>query len=217
MPAVVPREGQCQTGRAELLDSRFRRLIGGEAWGRLRPAIQRRFGKRLQGAAVAIYRGEIVEARISVAGRALAMLCRLIGAPLPLHRDIGVPAVVIVSEDVALAGQRWTRVYHRHRGAPQTIVSAKAFEGPTGLEEHVGGGFGMALTIEAAPDRLAFVSDHYFWMLGKARLRLPAWLCPGRTTVTHRDLGGGVFGFDLELRHPWFGLLLRQSALFRDG
>ena len=206
-----------KNGGAQLHDSRFRRLIGGEAWEQLRPEIRQRFGKRLQGAGVAIYRGEIVETWTSLAGQALALLCRLIGGPLPLYRACGVPAVVIVSEDEQCRGQRWTRVYHRCKGAPQVIVSAKAFAGPTGLEEHVGGGFGMALTIEAAPDRLVFVSDHYFWKCGGRRLPLPAWLSPGRTTVTHRDLGGGTFAFDLELRHGWFGVLVRQNAIFHDG
>ncbi len=202
---------------AELLDSRFRRLIGSAAWAALRPAIRARFGKRLAGADVAIYSGEISETRMSLAGRILAQLCRLIGAPLPLFREIGVAAVVIVSEDEASGGQRWTRVYHRRRGAPQVIVSAKAFAGPTGLEEHIGRGFGMALTVTAAPDRLCFASEHYFWKVGDWRLRLPRWITPGQTTVTHRDLGQNQFVFELELRHRLFGQLIWQSAMFRDG
>lgn len=217
MTGALARIDPAPADSADVHDSRFRRLIGREAWEQLRPAIRHRFSKRLHGVEVAIYRGEIAETRMSRSGRVLAILCRLIGAPLPLYRDASVPAVVIVSEDLDLGGQRWTRVYHRHRGSPQTIVSAKAFAGPTGLEEHIGGGFGMALTIEARPDALLFHSDHYFWKWGGMRLRIPAWLSPGRTTVTHRDLGAGTFAFDLELRHALLGLLVRQHALFRDG
>lgn len=202
---------------AVLHDSRFRRLVGSEAWGELRPAIRARFGKRLEGSTVAIYRGEIIAARMNFAGRLLAQLCRTIGAPLPLWCETGVPAVVIVSEDIATAGQRWTRVYHRHHGAPQAIVSAKAFAGPTGLEEHIGRGFGMALRVMASPDCLIFASEHYFWQLGSLRLRLPRWLTPGQTTVTHRDIGGGEFSFELNLHHPWLGELIHQTALFCDG
>ncbi len=197
-------------------DCRFRRLMPRERWEALEPAIQRRFSKRLRGVEVAIYRGEIVETRISAGGWLLARICRLIGAPLPLHQDRDVPAVVVVSEDEITGGQRWTRIYHRHRGNPQLIVSAKAFGGVTGLEEHVGGGVGMALRVEAEPDRLHFVSDHYFLRIGLLRLRLPAWLAPGRTVVTHRDLGRGRFAFDLDLRHPLLGELVHQHAVFRD-
>lgn len=199
-----------------LYDSRFRCLVSRDGWDRLEPTIQRRFSKRLKGIETAIYRGEIVTTRMSRCGWLVAQLCRIIGAPLPLHRDALVPAAVIVSEDAASGGQRWTRIYHRHRGNPQVIVSAKAFGGTTGLEEHVGGGIGMALRVEAEPDRLHFVSDHYFVRLGRWRMRLPAWLTPGRTVVTHRDLGGGRFAFDLDLSHSWLGELVHQHAIFHD-
>ncbi|MBK6299418.1 MAG: DUF4166 domain-containing protein [Sphingomonadales bacterium] len=56
-----------------------------------------------------------------------------------------------------------------------------------GLEEHVGGGIGMALRVEAARDRLTFTSDHYFVGMGRVRFRLPRWCSPGVTKVTHRD------------------------------
>lgn len=197
-------------------DVRFRRLLPRRDWDRLEPAIQRRFSKRLRGVDCAIYRGEIVETWMSGAGWLLAQLCRLIGAPLPLHHDVAVPAVVVVSEDEVTGGQCWTRIYHRHRGNPQAIVSAKAFGGATGLEEHIGGGVGMALRVDAEADRLHFVSDHYFVRFGRRRLRLPGWLTPGRTVVTHRDLGEGRFAFDLDLTHPWLGPLLHQHAVFRD-
>lgn len=199
-----------------LYDCRFRRLVTRAAWERIEPAIQRRFSKRLRGVEIAVYRGAIVETRMSRMGWLLAQMCRLIGAPLPLYRDAAVPAVVVVSEDAVSGGQRWTRIYHRHRGNPQTVVSAKAFGGATGLEEHVGGGIGMALRVEAEADRLNFVSDHYFVRIAGRRMRLPTWLTPGRTVVTHRDLGGGRFAFDLDLRHPWLGELLHQQAVFRD-
>jgi hypothetical protein len=40
---------------------------------------------------------------------------------------------------------------------------------------------------------------------------------PGDLTVTHSDLGGGTFRFTLEIVHPRFGKLIRQSALFREA
>jgi Domain of unknown function (DUF4166) len=197
-------------------DSRFRQLLARDAWKALEPAIQRRFSKRLKGAEVAVYRGEILETRLSKTGWLLSQFCRLIGAPLPLFREGKVAAVVIVSEDEQTGGQRWTRIYHRRRNNPQVINSAKVFGGSTGLEEHVGGGIGMALRVDAAQDRLTFTSDHYFVGIGKARLGLPRWCSPGVTKVTHRDLGGGRFAFDLEVRHVWFGEVVHQHAVFRD-
>ncbi len=200
----------------EAYDSRFRRLFLRHEWEALAPAIRARFSKRLAGTTVAIYRGTIVETRLSGAGWLLAQLCRAIGAPLPLHRDAQVPAIVIVSEDAASGGQRWTRIYHRQHGDPQVINSAKMFAGPTGIEEHVGGGIGMALRVAAGADRIVFTSDHYFITVGQWRVRLPRWCGPGMTTVTHRDLGGGRFAFDLDVRHALFGELVHQNAVFRD-
>lgn len=200
----------------EAYDCRFRRLIPAADWRALEPAIRARFTKRLRGSCVAVYRGKILETRLSKMGWLLSQLCRLIGAPLPLFRDRNVAAIVIVSEDEGTDGQRWTRIYHRHCNNPQVINSAKAFGGPTGLEEHVGGGIGMALRVEAAWNRLTFTSDHYFVRLGTRRVRLPGWFCPGVTTVTHRDLGGGRFAFDLDVCHHLLGEIVHQHAVFRD-
>lgn len=202
---------------ASLYDARFRRLLPPEDWDRLPPAVQRRFSKRIEGEAVALYRGTVLETRHSFTGRIFAQLCRLIGAPLPLHRDSGVPATVSVSEDCASGGQCWTRVYGRQRGFPQVIHSAKRFAGPTALEEYVGSGIGMALQVRALPDGLEFASDHYFVTLGQRHLRLPRWLEPGRTVVTHRDLGDGAFLFTLALHHPLLGELVYQEGKFHDG
>jgi hypothetical protein len=198
-------------------DPRFRRLVGTDGWAQLPPTVQRRFSKRITAANLTVFRGTIIETRLSAAGWLLAQLTRLIGAPLPLHRDAGVAAAVAVSEDGHSGGQCWTRIYARHHGFPQVIHSAKRFAGPTGLEEYLGAGVGMALTVNADVDGLVFVSDHYFLRLGTVRFRLPRWLSPGTTRVEHRDRGDGAFAFDLEVRHPVLGVLVSQHALFRDA
>ena len=200
-----------------LYDYRFRRLVPAAAWDALPADVRRRFSKRLAGQAVATYGGEIVWTRLSAAGWLLAQICRLIGAPLPLARSGPAPAAVAVSEDRASGSQCWTRLYGRARGHPQVIHSAKSFSGPTGLEEHIGGGFGMALTVRAEADALIFVSDHYFWQSPGLRVRIPRWLAPGVTVVTHQHLGAGRFAFDLKVTHRWLGELVNQHALFRDG
>ena len=163
------------------------------------------------------YAGEIVACRMSRPGRVLAELLRVVGAPLPLDTDTGVPAVVVVTEDEAERGQFWTRVYGRHAGFPRVIGSSKRFRGPTGLEEYVGGGIGMALTVSVERGVLRFASDHYFLQVGALRFRLPAWMTPGALLVSHVDRGAGTFEFVLELVHPRLGELVRQSALFRDA
>ena len=217
-PAIGPQQGGPPQGEgAALYDTRFRRLLGEAAWARLPAAVRARFSKRLGAGDLVQYRGMVLECRHSRVGMLLAQLYRIVGAPLPLHRDCGVPALVAVSEDRASGGQCWTRIYARAAGFPQVIHSAKRFAGPTGLEEYLGRRLGMALRVEADAGGLVFTSDHYFVMLFGRRLRLPHWLGPGRTRVTHRDLGEGRFAFGLDLRHPLLGELVHQHAEFADG
>jgi hypothetical protein len=197
-------------------DLRFRRLMGEAAWAQLPEPVRARFSKRLGGGRTAVYAGEVVECRMSRPGFALAQLARLIGAPLPLARDCWLPAAVTVTEDPCCAGQLWTRIYGRRRGFPQVIHSAKRFCGPTGLEEYLGRGFGIALTVRVEGKALHFLSDHYFLSVGRLRLRLPRWLSPGLMTVSHIECGGGRFAFVLSLVHPLFGILVRQTAMFDE-
>ncbi|MEA3029536.1 MAG: hypothetical protein QOG13_861 [Sphingomonadales bacterium] len=215
--AVLPFPAARAPGPApDMGDLRFRTLIGEAAWARLPDATRARFGKRIAGCAAALYAGEVVECRINWAGWLLGRIGRLIGSPLPLCRDADVPACVSVTEDASSGGQNWTRIYGRRRGFPQVISSCKSFAGPTGLEELVGGGFGIALNVEVEGGALHFVSDHYFWKARGRRLRIPRWLAPGALRVSHVDCNHGLFAFVMALRHPWFGELIHQTAMFRD-
>ena len=203
-------------GPPSLDDLRFRALLGASAWASLPAAVRRRFGHRLSGARTATYAGRVVECRASVAGRLLAALLRPIGGPLPTSTDTGVAAAVVVTEDEAGAGQFWTRIYGRHDGFPKVIRSSKRFRGLTGLEEHVGGGLGMALTVAAVDGSLRFDSAGYFVRLGSRRLRLPRWATPGALRVEHVDRGADEFDFTMRLVHPWLGELIWQRARFAD-
>jgi hypothetical protein len=202
---------------AILCDLRFRALLSDEDWGQLPLATWRRFSKRLADGKTAIYVGEVVEVRFSRIGWCMAQLARLIGGPLPIRADTRVPSIVTVTEDAGTGGQIWTRIYGRGSGFPQVIHSSKCFAGPTGLEEYVGFGVGMALRMLVDGQALLFRSAGYFLQLGRLRLSLPAWLTPGVLTVTHTDLGSGEFRFTLEIIHPRFGMLIHQSAVFREA
>ncbi len=203
-------------GDGTLGDLRFRALMPDHEWASLPLPIRRRFTKRLAGGKTVVYTGEILECRMSRAGWWLAQLARLVGGPLPTSADVNVPSVVTVTEDMATGGQIWTRLYARRNGFPQIIHSSKRFAGATGVEEYLGYGFGMALTIHARDGALVFRSDSYFLQLFGHRFMLPVWLKPGVMTVTHAELGEGRFTFTLEVVHPRFGVLVRQSGAFRE-
>lgn len=199
-------------------DSRFSALLGEAAWNTLPASLRRRFRKRLHGGASVAYQGRVVKMKLSLAGRLLAHAARLIGAPLPYDMSSqDQPAVVVVTEDIASNGQFWIRQYNRKSGFPQVIHSSKRFAGPTGLEEYIGYGIGMALRIEAEGNALFFKSDHYFLQILGHRLRLPRLLGPGALVIGHHDLGGGAFLFSLDLHNRFLGTLIQQDALFQDA
>jgi hypothetical protein len=215
-PLPRPPEPQPQVSAGGLRDLRFRALVGEAAWARLPEPVRRRFSKCLAPGELLLYRGEVVATELSRAGRILAFLARAIGSPLPLTDGATGPALVAVAEDAQLGGQCWTRVYAREGRFPQTIHSAKRFRGPTGLEEYVGRGIGMALCVSEEDGALVFRSSHYFVEIGSRRWRLPRALAPGGMEITHREEGGGTFSFRLALTHPLLGTLVHQLAYFED-
>ncbi len=209
--------GTGPTKSATLTDVRFRRLLGEDQWGRLPLEVRRRFSKRLGPGDSVVYRGRVLETRLSLLGWALARLLAIAGAPLPLERsEGGEAAIVTVTEDGRSGGQVWSRSYVRNGRFPQTIHSRKSFTGPTGLQEEVGAGVGMSLVLRAADDRLEFISERYFVTVASRRLRLPRLLEPGRLIVTHREVTADRFEFSLDLTHPLFGRLVHQRAEFTD-
>ena len=198
-------------------DHRFRDLVGARNWEDLPPRVRARFGKRLSGGESVLYQGQVVAMRMNLAGRLLANIARLIGGPLPYDMSsVGQPAVVSVTEDQAGSGQFWIRQYGRASGFPQVVYSSKRFSGPTGVEEYIGAGIGMALNVRAGDDCLCFESDHYFLQLGSRKLRLPRWMRPGTLRIAHKDLGAGRFLFSLSLKSMLFGEMIHQDAEFHD-
>lgn len=106
---------------------------------------------------------------------------------------------------------------NRHSGFPHVIHSSKRFQGLTGLEEYVGGGFDMALRIEVDGRALLLKFAHYFLMLGSSRLRLPRSFSPGDLTVTHHAVDTDTFEFILHVEHAVFETQLHQRAIFKDS
>jgi Domain of unknown function (DUF4166) len=197
-------------------DQRFCRLLHPRDWAALPIAIRRRFSKHRGPRTTIVYAGEVLETWMSRAGWLIAQALRTIGAPLPTSRCVHVPSVVIVTGDTRTSSQIWTRLYARRAGFPQIVHSFKRFGGPTGLEEYLGYGISMALTLHVVDDTLVFRSRGYFLTLIGWRLRLPAFLSPGALSITHAELPDGKFSFTLELVHPRWGLLIRQLAIYRE-
>lgn len=199
-------------------DTRFSKLLGQKMWHQLPPAIRQRFGKRVRGGASVAYQGVVTDMQMNWAGWLLSQAARLVGGPLPYDIScVGQPAIVVVTEDIAGDGQFWIRQYGRQSGFPQMVHSSKRFAGPTGLEEYIGYGIGIALKVNAQGAALLFKSDHYFLSLPGLRLRIPGWMSPGALTIGHRDLGEGRFRFSLRLSNRLFGLLIGQDAVFQDA
>jgi hypothetical protein len=226
-PAQVLRSAKVAAARPEpahpglggieaLGDLRFMTIVGAHAWAALPASVRARFTKRVADGDSVVYAGEVIDAHMSWCGRLLANAARIIGAPLPLSSDIGVPAVVTVTEDVRGGGQVWTRQFSRRRNFPQVIHTAKRFAGPTGIEEYAGHGVSMALTVHVNGATLVFTSAGYYLQLGTRRFRLPRFLTPGVIRVKHAEVGDGRFIFTLEVTHPVFGEIIRQSAVFRE-
>ena len=215
--ARLARLEQFEAAAPSLCDLRFRALLTGEEWGALPAPVRARFSKRLGAGDSVVYAGTVTQCAITRIGRLFCQAARLIGAPLPLFDDTGIAAVVTVTEDATSGGQVWTRMYARRSGFPQVIHSTKRFEGETGLEECVGHGVGMALSVHVEDGVLLFRSVRYFVEAGPWKLAIPRALVPGALTVSHRELGRGRFEFGLDIVHPLFGRIIHQTATFEEA
>ena len=198
-------------------EDRFRRLLSDADWRTLPETTQRRFTRKVAGGESLLYRGVTTHLRMTAIGRLIAQAARLIGAPLPLDaRSEARPAVVAVTAHPSGDGQVWTRIYARGAGFPQMVNSVKRFSGPTGLEEHVGGGVSMSLVLAVEKGALLFCSAGYHLHVLGRRFRIPRVLAPGAMVIGHHDRGACGFDFTLTLTHPVFGVLIEQTTHFTD-
>ncbi|MFM9937904.1 MAG: DUF4166 domain-containing protein [Hyphomicrobiaceae bacterium] len=197
-------------------DDRFRSLMTREAWARLPAVVRHRFTEPLATSGQRTFAGHVIHTAHSRAGQLLARLAHLVGGPLPdTHGATGRSTVVVTRDDI-LGGQIWSRTYARPGRMPQTINSVKRFAGPTGLEEYLGSGLIMRLTLHEDAGELVFRSAGYDVAFAGIRWALPRLATPGTCIIRHRDEGGGWFTFTLTLDHPWLGRLVEQVAVYEE-
>lgn len=204
--SLVPVAG----GSVPMASPSYASLLG-PAWSELPVRTRARFGVERE---MVCYHGRVVVSDYTLLGRLFRQVARLVGSPLPFDDTIG-PATVVVMA-TGRGSSSWTRVYRRNAGRAQAIRSVKRFEGPTGLEEHLGAGLCMALRVHVEHASLVFESAGYSWALGSLRIPLPSWLTPGRLVVRSTELAAPCFRFCLTLNHPRLGVVLRQEAIFED-
>ena len=187
-------------------------VVGAAGWARLPAAVRRRFGLA-HGAAT--YAGRM-ELRCSPVGRVFALLSRLFGSPLSGVTAAAVTASVDVFAD-GRGGMVWERRFHTAgERAPHVVRSTKQLGADGGLLERTDGGLSMALDVFEEAGALVFESRRFTLILGRLRVAVPALLTPGTCRVTHTDLGGGLFRFDLDMVHPLWGHTFHQSGVFAD-
>ncbi|MEM9044846.1 MAG: DUF4166 domain-containing protein [Pseudomonadota bacterium] len=211
----LPRDPRETSDHPADFDPRFAKLVGSR-WVKLPSPIRKRFSRHMVGGDSIVYSGSLTHASSNFAGRCLAQFLRLIGAPLPLSTETGMPSIVSVTEDAAGGGQIWSRLHCNRQGFPQTISSAKRFSGPTGLEEYLTSWLSIALIVSTEQTSLVFHSHHVAFHLGKTRLRLPEFLSPGVLTIKHTEIGGGWFRFSLDLTHRRLGCLMKQVGVYQE-
>jgi hypothetical protein len=198
-----------------VVETRFAHLAG-DSWMQLPAPIRRRFSRHLAEGERLVYMGRVAATHLTIVGRLIAQLARLVGAPLPLEAGGSESVTVVVTGSERLRGQVWTRIYARARAFPQVIQSVKRFGGATGLEEIVAYGVGMRLRLSVRDRALVFRSAGYFIRCLGVSLALPDWLTPGVIEVIHREESRGQFSFSLSVTHSWAGQVIDQIAFFRE-
>lgn len=196
------------------LDNTYRQLLGSAAWQRLGPEVRQRFSVKPAPGAAIRYRGSMFDVRMSFMGQLFAQACRLIGSPLALWQGRDVPMDIELTPDDKLGGVCWRRTYHFSPEGKYTVCSTKSLNSAGQLVEHIGCGFSMRLRLVEDAGNLIFVSDAYELALFGVTMRIPDWLTPGVTTVTHEQIEGDRFRFSLLVDHPQLGPTIYQEGEF---
>ena len=196
----------------------YRDLLG-DAWWRLPAATRARFEHHS-----ALYTGTMT-LRATAVGRWVARLCKLVGSPLPPPCEHPLAATVRVEPDHRTGGSRWTRCYE-FPCKRVSVASIKAVDADGTLVERLSCGLRMRLALDVRDEALCFDSAGYYLecegvaLFGRRycawRFELPSWFLPGRTAVSHHDLGDGRFRFAMTVRHALLGDLFHHDGVFHS-
>jgi len=197
-------------------DGSYKAVLGNKAWRSLKPEIRSRFSVKPAAQGSIRYRGTMHRVELSFMGWLFAQFCRLFGTPLATARGRDVPVVIELVPDERVGGTAWLRHYDFGDKRPFTVTSTKRFDVNGMLAEHIGHGFSMGLRVFEQRGDLIFVSLGYFFQVAGRRLRIPDWLTPGVTTVTHQQLHGKRFRFTLSVDHPLLGRTIYQRGEFQS-
>jgi hypothetical protein len=195
---------------AEHKRSGLQAVLGERYWQRLPATVRERFAepaKRVD------YVGSFETVRASLLGRAIALVCRLIGTPVAPRVGRNVAAIVHV--DPVPGGVAWNREYRWPQGGSNLVRSTKTIDVTGRLVERLPAGLCMPLEVFECEGVLHFVSDGYYFEWRGHRLPLPRWLAPGTTHVQHIDENDGWFRFTMSVTHPLFGEIFFQTGRFR--
>ena len=118
--------------------------------------------------------------------------------------------------DEKLQGVTWHRTYYFVPDREFTVRSTKSHGSDGGLIEHIGRGFSMRLALSEQWGNLVFTSTRYEVEFGERPIRIPAFLTPGVTTVTHEQIAGERFRFSLSVVHPFLGRTIFQEGEFHS-
>lgn len=194
----------------------YQSLLGDKSWERLHSDIQKRFSTSYAHRSVT-YRGVMQEIYLSVTGKLLAQVCRLIGTPLALYSSGNdIPVEVKVYPDTKLRGMTWDRFYLYPGKKVNRVKSTKCIQKNNSLIEVLGSGFGMYLKAYERDRAIHFESVKFFFQMGTVRIPIPDLLTPGKTLVSQSVKRDGSFEFRLEVVHPLLGLVFKQCGDFRE-
>jgi len=191
-------------------------LSAGASWRQLPVAIRRRFSRHLADGERVIYLGEVAGTTVTLTGRLVAQLARIVGAPLPLAQSGRMPVAVLVTGcETSWGGQIWTRVYDRARGLFRRVIQfpSSASAAQPDWKKLVGWRGRNAAYPDCSRTELSCfeVPDISCDALG-FRYPFPDWLTPGVIEVVHREESLGGFTFSLSVTHAWAGQIIEQIA-----
>lgn len=192
----------------------------GDDWNKLHPDIKRRFNKNPEFSKSLRYKGILNELTASFWGKIIAHIAKpLIGGALIPHSDYNFPVDIQVYCKEGLNHVFKHRVYQLNGRKPIEFISHMEQHedgSKRRLREYVGAGLGMFLIPFAKDGDLHFRSDGYFWEIGKLRIPLPSMMSPGKTRLSHTNIGSDKFSIRIDIDHVIFGKMFTQEGTFEE-